>query len=391
MSTSTTNNQEFQLETVKTEPCKIRYGAIVVRPEDYAFRDDSELRQEGETPLRHLSDDIKAQGGLNTPLLVKRMADGKHLLLDGHRRYFSIGMLISDGVQGFHHDMDLPANVIVSEVNELALVARSISANVQRQPLSPEGRLRAAIRLHRLGMPRKDIAQLFVVSPTQIDRDLTLAADEVMLAHVKAHCITATAAATVMKLAADKGRLDEWKAVFEDWLAAAEREIEAESRQREEADDKPLSESERWPQRRLSGAQVTAWKEALETGEPFGPPRFRFKAAIREAKGVHHLEIAGLSQTIEEMSIEDLYRVTARLVDLAPQLRHELDKKIAARKQQPRQADQGETEPPSRILQRELGLEAIDDSDDEDDADEEESASNAPMPVSTGAPPESNS
>jgi hypothetical protein len=36
MSTSTTNNQEFQLETVKTEPCKIRYGAIVVRPEDYA-------------------------------------------------------------------------------------------------------------------------------------------------------------------------------------------------------------------------------------------------------------------------------------------------------------------------------------------------------------------
>jgi hypothetical protein len=79
------------------------------------------------------------------------------------------------------------------------------------------------------------------------------------------------------------------------------------------------------------------------------------------------------------------------LVDLAPQLRHELDKKIAARKQQPRQADQGETEPPSRILQRELGLEAIDDSDDEDDADEEESASNAPMPVSTGAPPEGNS
>lgn len=175
--------EPFKPEHVKTEFQQVSLSSIVVRFTEYAFRDDDHLDISSEA-LKALAEDIRVHGGVHTPVLLKRLPDGRSLLLDGHRRYHALLSLVQEGVEGFDAEMEIPANVIVSDASELAMVARAVSANVQREPLSAEGRLKAVIRLHRLGMPHGEIARLLGVSESTVTRDVALGSDEEMLDHV---------------------------------------------------------------------------------------------------------------------------------------------------------------------------------------------------------------
>ena len=105
MSTDSNRPAEpFQLEHVETELQQIPLSSIVVRPEDFSFRDEDDLVISGDS-LKSLGEDIKAHGGIHTPLQVQQFPDGRYLLVDGHRRFYALQAIVQERVEGFAPDM----------------------------------------------------------------------------------------------------------------------------------------------------------------------------------------------------------------------------------------------------------------------------------------------
>jgi ParB-like chromosome segregation protein Spo0J len=306
----------FKLQPLATEPQNIPLNKIFIQPEDFAFRDAHELEAED---LKPLAEDIAAMG-LTTPVLLQDCGERGFLLLDGHRRLLAIRKLARDGVEGFPEDMRIAANVISSKASVLDTTARAISANIQRQSLSAMGRIQAAARLAKLGMPQTEIARLLAVSDATILRDLAVAGSEQLLSHICFHNISATAAATLMKAALDANRVGEFLEELDHWLTVTMAAIEVEVERREASDEDPLSESQRRPQRYFSAELVRCWKSALQSGGELGQPTFRFKAIVRKDKGRTLLEIDPLRRDVADMSASELAKVFQRTVDLADAL-----------------------------------------------------------------------
>ena len=304
------------LQQVTTSLQQVAFSKIDVQPQDNAYRDESEL---DEGRLQPLAENLTTCG-LNTPLLLQDRGDNRYLLLDGHRRFFALRSLVANGVQGFHAEMVVPANVIGRSASELDTVARAISANVQRQALSAEGRVRAAARLSRLGMAQSEIARCLAVSEATIARDLALAGNDRLMNHIRHHHIAATAAATLMQTATDADRVGDLMEALDNWLAETQAAIEAEVERREASDEDPLSESQRWPQRFFSADLARSWKTALQSGGELGQPTFRFRAMIREDRGRTLLQIDSLQRDVSDMSAAELAKVFQRTVDLADAL-----------------------------------------------------------------------
>ena len=340
------------MELVDTQLGKVPFSKIRIDSESYAFRDDGDFSPEA---LKALAEDIAANG-LTTPLLVKALPDGTFLLLDGHRRYFAIKLLIEQGVAGFTAETPVPAHVIVSDASELTVVAKAVSANAQRQPYSDQGRIRAAVRLKRLGMPEAQIARLLGVSESTVARDLELGMDEEMMGHVRSHHLTSTTAAALMNAAARVGRLPEFKLEFQKWVDRVQQQVDAEELARAERDEGSLMLVEKWPQRYLTGEQVRAWKEAMAAGTPLGEPTFRFKAMLRDDKGLKRIEIDGVSKSIGELSAADLAKILQRCVDLAEDLKPVLLAKKAEEEQVAKQPLEGTRKSPGREMLEGLGL-----------------------------------
>ena len=186
--------------------------------------------------------------------------------------------------------------MIVSDVSELGMVVRSISANVQRQGPSSLGRVRGVVRLKQLGMPEADIARLYNVGLTTIGRDLAVGTDAVMIDHIRNRHITATHGATLMKAAIEADREVDFKDAFHTWLNEMKVEITKEEKRRRDNDEDPLSDSQTWPQKYLSGEQVKTWRIALEKNLPLTEAGFRFKAMVRREKGQYRLDTGNLSR-----------------------------------------------------------------------------------------------
>ena len=361
--------EPFQLEHVETELQRIPLSSIVVRHEDFSFRDEDDLVISGDA-IKSLGEDIKAHGGIHTPLQVQQLPDGRHLLLDGHRRFFALQTIVQERVEGFEPDMAVPAIVNAADASELAMVARAVSANVQREPLSAEGRLRAVIRLKRLGMPRTDSARAVEKSVSTIDRDIALGSDDEMMEHVGLHHIPATTAAELIKLATEAQRLDEFKEEFNSWVGNVQQRLEEEEAARADADESSLSPVERWPQRYLSPEQVKAWKEALGNQTPFAAPSFKFKALLRDEKGRRRIEIDPLSEDVFDLSSEDLAKVMERCLDLAADIEPVLIEKVEAERRAAESPEFREGERPGRRRLRELGLNGVAAAAEESDQDE---------------------
>jgi len=146
MSTETKSPEKpYRLEGVEKEFLQVSLKSLVVRAEDYSFRDDDALT---EGRLKDFVEDIKAQAGIHTPVLVVALGDGRYLVFDGHRRVTTLRLLARDGVDGFDEGMLVPAVVVVSDISERDRLAILASSNIQRKSLDAEGRQRLAHRLH---------------------------------------------------------------------------------------------------------------------------------------------------------------------------------------------------------------------------------------------------
>jgi ParB/RepB/Spo0J family partition protein len=367
------------IRDVATITTQVPLTRIVMKPERFAFRDPEDLVASHNTPIDELARSIAAMGGLQTPLLVHDLGEDSYLLVDGHRRYAALRWLIKLKFKNFSENMLVPVNVLAKDASDFDLLLRAVTANVERLEFSPLGRINAASQLRKHGLRVSKIAELLGKSESTVERALAVASDAEMLQHVKDHNITATNAAALIKLAYDKGRAKEFRNEFETWLQKTVAGIEAEEMRRAEKDEASLNPSEKWPQKYLSVAQVKAWKEAIERGEPLGEPVFKFKAVVKENRGRQVIEIDPLSIDVDKLQLPDLCKVVMRLNDIAEQLEPIVAARAEAEK---RSANPEKAEPPrtrGRERLREMGLDSYLEADEsaikddvEDDQDEED-------------------
>jgi ParB-like chromosome segregation protein Spo0J len=304
------------LERINFERRNIRFSDIVLMRDDWALRDPNELKTYGDTPLTALVEDIKPKGNIHTPIKVKPLPDGKYLLLAGHRRYFALKILIEGNVGGFSNDMEVPADVVVSQNSELALLACVISENVQRTTPEPVGRMFGVRRLHSLGMPIDDIARTYGMSKSTVLRDVAVSNSREMVAHVQDGDITYADAAALISLAIAKNRLAEFLPVLQSELDEIREKLLEEERSRLARDEESLNPLAAKLKDYLPTAQLQAWKDQLKNGQPLGKPVFKYRAWLGKVKGRMRLVVDGIDKPIDEMADEDLAKVLARLEEV---------------------------------------------------------------------------
>ena len=325
--------EAFVLEKAETKLAQLKFRDIIARPREYAFRYEGDDDPFSPAALGPLKESIKAHGGIHTPLLVKAYGDGMFVLADGHRRHGGLKQLIDEHVQGFTLDMLVPANVLAVETTDLTMTVTALSANVEREPLGFEGRLDATLKLHQLGLPKTNIAQLLHVSESTVERDLLLANDGEMRRFIREHKITATNAANLLADAERHNRVKGFKKHLRKWLEAAKAQLQAENEARAEHDEPSLSGAKGWVQSRMTPEIVRAWRKALEKDLPFSDPEFRFKALLRREGGPPRIEIDALHKDVQELAAADVAKVLKRCLDLAGDLEPVLVAKVAEEKQ----------------------------------------------------------
>lgn len=353
----------FKSELVDYKIGRIPLDAIDVDFDDWSFRDPEELSDDQINPL---AEDI-ALHGLTTPLLVARLPAGRFRLLNGHRRYKALSLLVRQQVEYFTADMKVRAQIIEEGASELAMLSRAVSANVHQRTFSPLGRQKAVFRLKKLGMPNKEIARVVGVSESTVDRDLALAGNECMLEHVNEGNINGTDAATLVKVAEGNGRVDDLCEALAEFVGNTERAIEAEDRRRKAADEEPLSKADKLPRRYLTAEQIRVWKTALEKGLPLGAPEFRFRAQIKQEKGDRRIIVDKLAVSLNELSAKDTAKLVVRFADLVEALKPVVTEKAKAEEEANRNSVVSERPRAGRRLLESLGVEHLLDEGDNDD------------------------
>jgi ParB-like chromosome segregation protein Spo0J len=349
----------FELERAEATLQMVPYLKIIAKPEDYSFRKESDEDPFSDKALRSLKEAIKRDKGVRDPLLLKAIDNGLFLVVDGHRRLASVAQLIADRVAGFKRSMELPANVLQAGTREVVMVAASVSANFDRLAIGGVGRMDAAQRLNKLGMPRASIAQLFQVGISTIDRDLLLAGDDEMLNLVRReHIITMSNAATLLAAAHKVKRRDDLTKFLYLWANETQKQIFAENKERAAKDESQLPAEKMWPQSRMSAAMVRAWKDALLKKAPLSDPGFRFRAAVSTAGGSARVEVDALSKKVDDLSAADMAKIVKRCLDLAADIEPLMIAKAEAEKAG---ASEAEAKKPSAGMQhlRKLGLDGL--------------------------------
>jgi ParB-like chromosome segregation protein Spo0J len=318
MSQGTVNPPQVENGALQSALRMVPFSKLVLRPEEYSFRDKDEFTGPS---VKELAEDI-VTNGLLTPFLCLENEDGTFLGLDCHRRWHAIQANIDAGINGFTAaDIAVPAHVLPKGTSERDATRVALAANLQRREFTQAERFRAAIRLRKIGMPVAEIARCLGRGESTIARDLAVGDDEQMMGHIQAHHIRSTDAATLMKAAQDGGRVEQFKAAFKAWLDIVLESIQREEDARKEKDLDPLPIQQTYAQRRLTSAQVNAWKLALERNQPLVEvSEKQYTAAVYREDNVDMIEIAALSTSLDKLSAGQLYDITVKLSDVAETL-----------------------------------------------------------------------
>ena len=266
--------------------------------------------------------------------------------------------------------MLIPVHVLPASVSKAEVVKRAVASNVKRQGLSETGKVRAAVRMKALGMTNVEIGQVLGISATTVARLLILGTNSVWMGYAGNHDVTPSTAVNLLQIAEKAKRVNDLNKAFDEWRTDTRQDIEAEDNRRRANDEAVLTVAQKWLQAHLKPEQVAAWADQLRSGDPLGPPTFRYRAMIRTGKGPRRLEIEAIKKDLDSLSLEELGKIAGRIADLNADIRKALLEKHAARQQVTADGDsqQEEQERPSQALYREFNLFL----GDEPDADAEE-------------------
>src|SRR5207253_1837144 len=116
----------------------------------------------------------------------------------GNRRISAMRMAASENVPGFTANMPVEAIQVVNATPQ-DLLCRSVADNVIRKSYTLGERLRAALTLHHGGVETNRGAFALDLSPKQFLRDVKIAGQTWMLAHVENDDIGHTAAVDLLE------------------------------------------------------------------------------------------------------------------------------------------------------------------------------------------------
>jgi hypothetical protein len=204
-----------------TRPTTVRLNEFVLKPASYCHRDPEDLVDRDR--LGALKDSLTVEGLLNAVEFF-RDPDGKPVVTRGHRRISAMRQLAKENRAGFSDDMPVEAVEVVN-ASEQDLLCRSVSDNANREDYTRGQRIRTAMRLHEAGVEVNRAAHALNLGPKQYGRDLRIAQQEWMLAHVEQDEIGHTAAADLLEAAAAAGRVTQLKAHLDKWVAARKKEV----------------------------------------------------------------------------------------------------------------------------------------------------------------------
>lgn len=364
--------ESFKLVRPSMSVQQVPLSKIVAKPEENSYR-GREDDPYTETKLKGLMESIKMQGGINTPLLLQARPDGTYEVGDGHRRYFTLLLLVAAGVVGFTADMLVPAYILAADTDELTFVTACVSSNMERDPLPAEGQMDAAMRLHKAGMPRQTIADLLHISKSTVDRHITMMGDGEMMRHVRElHTLTMSNASQLLATCNKANRRDEFMAFLTEWGQHAQAAINAEVAARASRDEPALAEAQRYPRSRMTTAMVQHWRQALEKNLPLTMPGFKFMALVNKDK----VEINAVSKPVADLSAADVAKIVRRCLDLAHELEPVLASKAAEENDAAEADAAGVAASPGLQRLRELGFDQFagemdDDQSEDDDSDED--------------------
>ncbi len=220
------------------------------------------------------------------------------------------------------------------------------------------GKIKAAVRLKSLGASNKEIGEDLRGSERTAGRLLLLGLNPFWMKEVTNHNIGVTACTRLLAAATEADRVPDLVSAYKIWLTDAKREIEAEM-QRRKANDKPaLSLAEQQPQKSLKSTRVSAWLEALKSGDELGEPDFKYHAGLEEGT----VEVDALSVKVDKLSTDHAIKLAGRFGDLSQELEQIAREKKAA-EQARRQAAEAAGQRPSERLLEEFGLDASEDAE----------------------------
>jgi ParB-like chromosome segregation protein Spo0J len=243
------------------------------------------LPQYQEEANGELLESIRLHGLLDPPFVVKGQ-DGKWRIVGGHRRVAMLYVLARRNVPKFSMDMPVQCLELV-DASPLELVIRSIAGNELAKKLEPKDRLLAVKKASAAGATKKEIAATVGVSEKAIDRDLKIVKNARVLRHVLDDNLSPTAASTLVAVAADKGRLDDFLDHLNGWVERTRHQIQEEDRRVKEEGRRPLRPNQTLVANRLEAHLVRGWIDAMAKGRPLTEePDLGFEAAFDKATAV---------------------------------------------------------------------------------------------------------
>jgi ParB-like chromosome segregation protein Spo0J len=259
--------------------------------------------------LQPLMESIKAQRGLKHPPEVYRRPDGSLVVVTGHRRIESLRLLAKDGVAGFADDMEIEVVELLG-TTVLDRLAWSVEDNETRLNLTAAERFGVVAEFQTAGLSDDRGAIALGLSLTQYRRDLMLVRNEWMIALIEKKAIGATTAVELLQVAEKTGREMELKTFVEDWVAAAELDIEAEGLKRE------LKPAEKLVRTRLTPELKKHWLDRLATGKELNT---KVEAKVKASFNPKTLEVAvaGFKLNLQTDPVEKIAKELGRLSQIA--------------------------------------------------------------------------
>jgi ParB-like chromosome segregation protein Spo0J len=242
--------------------------------------------------MEELVESIRLHGLLEPPVVAKAL-DGIWQLVSGHRRVAALHVLAQREVPGFNPEMTVSCLELVG-ASALDLVIRSIASNELGKKLDPKERLLAVKKASEAGATKKQLAATVGVSEKSVERDLRIVNNDRVLRHVLDDELAPTAAAALVGVAVEKGRVDEFLTHFSAWVEQTKARIEEEERRAKAKGRKPLRPNQAVVATRLEPHIVRGWLDALAKGRPLTEepdPGFEADFDRATAVAIIHLKI----------------------------------------------------------------------------------------------------
>jgi ParB-like chromosome segregation protein Spo0J len=247
------------------------------------------------------------------PVQVFRNEHGRWELLTGHRRVAAMYILASRKVAGFSLTMPVLALEVTGGTFQDHLV-RSVADNETSVKLDQKERLQVAAKFAKAGVGKERAASALAISVKSYERDLRVATNPRMLAHVLQDHLNPGDASTLIQKGEKNPRMSEFLDYLDGWVERTEKKIKEDDLLSRAETDKGLKASDLLVKNHLEAPVFDGWIDSLERNKPFSDTaEFNFEGKL-DKKG--RLRVERLNVDINDASVKSLVKLGSKLTQL---------------------------------------------------------------------------